>query len=457
MTSLGFAGVALFCLGQIELVHAVDRREPDASEFEDDGDDLGSRDTDDPIEAQGPPALLRPPGFPEPRPEAPPAPPELKWHDNLTFGAFADAYAGVNWGFPHPQTGTNVARAFDESNGFAFAWAGLDASYDADTVGGTMALRFGPSAAVFSGEPVGSGLNLVKQGFVTWKPARAQGKLSFDLGKFDTLYGAEVAESWLNMNYTRGVLNWLGQPFHHTGLRVGVAPRDTFGFNLLAVNGWNNSRDNNLGKTFGAQLALTPKDGVAVYVGYLTGPENDDLTTVFCGPGTAFDPDTGLCTPDPTNAVGQEVSVETRDANRKFRHFVDVVAAIDPTDWLAIVFNADVGIDPVITNPVTGDSDTMVWFGAMASARYAITARWAAALRGEYYHDFDDYTTGVGTSEAVQLGTATATVEFAPVRSLIIRLDNRLDVATERMFARGYASAGKSQVTTTLGVVVTSF
>ena len=36
--------------------------------------------------------------------------------------------------------------------------------------------------------------------------------ITLDFGKFDTIYGAEVAESQDNINYTRGVLYWFGQP-----------------------------------------------------------------------------------------------------------------------------------------------------------------------------------------------------------------------------------------------------
>ena len=45
-----------------------------------------------------------------------------------------------------------------------------------------------------------------------------------DLGKFDTPYGAEVAESHLNMNYTRGLL-YASQPVFHTSIPREVPSR----------------------------------------------------------------------------------------------------------------------------------------------------------------------------------------------------------------------------------------
>ena len=44
--------------------------------------------------------------------------------------------------------------------------------------------------------------------------------LTIDVGLFDTIYGAEVADSWVNFNYTRSPLNYLMQPFYHLGVRA---------------------------------------------------------------------------------------------------------------------------------------------------------------------------------------------------------------------------------------------
>ena len=75
--------------------------------------------------------------------------------------------------------------------------------------------------------------------------------MSFDFGKFDTIYGAEVAESQDNLNYTRGVVYWFTQPLFHTGLRVNAELTDELMLRGLLVNGSNNTIDNNVGKNLG--------------------------------------------------------------------------------------------------------------------------------------------------------------------------------------------------------------
>jgi hypothetical protein len=73
--------------------------------------------------------------------------------------------------------------------------------------------------------------------------------LQIDFGKFDTWIGAEVADSQYNMTYTRSAL-FTTQPLFHTGVRVDVAASDQLDLKVYAVNGYNNSIDNNAMKTF---------------------------------------------------------------------------------------------------------------------------------------------------------------------------------------------------------------
>lgn len=400
------------------------------------------------VAAQGPPAMLRPPGFPEPGPE--PVAPE-PWTKDLSLGVFADAYASINYNLPRPQTGTNATRAYDVTNGLAFSWAGLDASYERGSVGGTLALRFGPSAVTFNG--AGNGMQFVKQAYATWSPKRTAGILTIDMGKFDTLYGAEVAESHLNQNYTRGVLNWLGQPGFHTGIRANVQPTDSFGINLMLVNGWNNVVDNNRGKTAGVQLAFTPGERFSAYLGYATGPEGDEFVEVHCAADTAWDPGSGTCEDAPGTAA-ESVIVEARGVNRQLRHFADLVLTVDPHPDVSLVINGDFGTEPVVTNPVTGQADQQYWFGGALGLRWQALEKFATAVRGEYYQDLTDYTTGAGTGGNVIIGTGTLTLEYAPLPNLLVRLDNRVDASTASMFQRGATGSSQRQFTSTLGVVV---
>src|SRR4051812_40828957 len=226
---------------------------------------------------------------------------EAPWYDAFDVRVFADSYFSLNYNAPKPQSsGNGVIRAFDTSNGFAVAWAGLDISHAAEPIGGTVSLRFGPSAQRYNSSCIGKcdadyGLQNLKQAFASFRPGGKDSPITLDFGKFDTIYGAEVADSQDNLNYTRGVLYWLGQPAFHTGLRANWEATKNLRARALVVNGWNNTIDNNTGKSFGAQLtAHAPRndthDWVSASLGYLGGPERDDTVNVQCPAGTVFDP-----------------------------------------------------------------------------------------------------------------------------------------------------------------------
>lgn len=370
------------------------------------------------------------------------------WYDSLGVSAFIDSYFSLNFNFPKPQSGTNFLRANDVSNGFALSHVGLNAVYEADPIGGTIYLRFGPHASAYGGRDLGgSGLEYVRQGFATWKP---MGNLTLDIGKFDTYIGAEGLDSQDNFTYTRGLVHWLAQPTFHTGLRVSYNPMDQIGLVLLAANGWNNTFDNNSGKTFGLQVKATPNDAFFANLGYIFGPEQDDTFVV-------------------TNADGSEETRALGSANKRFKHIVDLVVGYNPSEELSLLLNADFGAEEVVTDEETKATETVKWFGVALAGRYAINDMFAAAARFEFYKDPNGYTTGftdltTGEPADVNLMSGTLTLEAAPSPHLSIKLDGRFDYANGDYFqqAAGYAPTGAAaaddnrtsiQPTITLGVV----
>jgi hypothetical protein len=73
--------------------------------------------------------------------------------------------------------------------------------------------------------------------------------LQLDFGKFYTSAGGEVPDILGNLNYSRLLLFVLGAPYDHFGFRASIPVTRTFTAGVQIVNGWNNVRDNNTGKT----------------------------------------------------------------------------------------------------------------------------------------------------------------------------------------------------------------
>jgi len=334
-----------------------------------------------------------------------PEPEANEWADELTIRTFADAYAQGIWTLPDPFGGDRSAiigyRPFTHIGGLTLSFAGFDLDYQAGPIGATLNLRFGTSVPRLLGPTSGlpDGMQFLKQAFVSW---RAFEGFQVDFGQFDTIYGAEVSESWNNPTYSRGALYNLVQPFYHTGFRVAYSPVDELTITGLAVNGWNNVLDDNDMKTFG--LHMTYASGpLTIAGGYLGGPEgagNEDL----------------------------------------WRHFADVVITLDLGD-VDLSANAD-----YVAEDVGGGTFDQLW-GVMAAGRVAFPPFVALALRGEYIGDPDD---GTG------LVTGTFTFEVTPNENIVLRLDNRVDVSTEDDFQDPDGRPSETVFSTILGVVVRS-
>ncbi len=418
----------------------------------------------------------------DPEPDLPPADGYSEggdaWYDAIELSAFVDAYASVNYNFPKPQHDSlnadgsprqaNLLRQFDRSNGFALSWVGVNASYAPDPVGATVSLRFGPTANLiagsgFSGDASSydsaNGLSIVKQAFASWKPGGGDSMFQLDVGKFDTPYGAEVAESHLNLNYTRGLL-FASQPLFHTGLRGSFAISDAFDFKIIAVNGWNNTFDNNAGKSLGAQLNfhVHGRDGedlLGASLGYMGGPERDDHDTVVCSQeNTKVDTASGKCVSSPMTPAGDTYVFDRPTTNTKgLRHLVDLVVVANPIERLRLMLNADFGAERRRDSDNPSQFNTFNYFGVMAAARVAIVDQLGIAARGEYFRDNGGFLVAERPDVHKDLVSGTLTLDFLPADFLTIRLDGRLDWASHEIFNKGLRDKTGTQVTTTLGVV----
>lgn len=357
-----------------------------------------------------------------------------KWYDAVKLSAFVDAYA--NWNFAHPKpppyVTANRYRAYDQHNGFGVHWVGADATVEPDPVGATVSLRFGPSAAIYTGSPDNElGMTNVKQAFVAYKPGGAKGMLTLIAGKFNTPYGAEVSDSQLNITYTRSMLNFFAQPFFHTGLRADLQLSEQVEVRAMVVNGWNNVVDNNLGKSVGLQVNVHPLEQLLLSFGWLGGPEQADRY---------FD--------EATQRTYNQGSM-----NARWRHIVDAVADYTPTDRFRVLFNFDWATDE-IRPPGATESERKVWWGTDLTLRAKVHPLAFLGLRGSYIRDRDGFLVGTGRDTRVMTGTLT--LGYTPTPNLIFKLEPRIDRANEEDFLVGIADASRTQATIILGAVATT-
>ena len=387
-----------------------------------------------------------------------PAPAAGNWYDKLAVDAFVDAYGSLNYNFPKPQApiatfspvGGNNFRALDTAQGFSVNWAGINAAYTGDHVGGTLGLRFGPGAIAYHAGTADAtgGLQFVKQAYATWKPSD---KLSLDFGKFDQPYGSEVADSQLNMNYTRSLLWWYMQPLFFTGPRLTYAATDQLTLIAFAANGWNNSVALSRGKAFGGMVAFKASDALLVSAGYVASREQPDNVVIGPTAGTPAapaPPGSPQGTPGTPAVPATPTTVaDVPNANAHWRHLIDLVVDVNATKELRLLLNGDYRTE----DNVAADQSAVVYGGNLV-ARYSFTDAFYASLRGEFFHDVhgDVLLTLVPTD----VQDATLTLSYTIASHVALMFDNRLDISNKEIFQTGiHPGNSKTQFTTTLGVI----
>jgi hypothetical protein len=317
-----------------------------------------------------------------------------------TISGFVDTYYGYNSN--QPSTRTNAFRNFDINSaqfGLNMIELVADKAPDATAsrVGYHIAVGFGQAINQVNATEPGPGYpatttttnfdQYLKEGYLEYLAPVGKG-LQLNVGKFVTPAGAEVIESKDNWNYTRGILFAWAIPYFHFGMSGKYTFSSKFALTGYLVNGWNNSVDNNSGKTTGFSAAWTPNSKFTLIQNYLVGPEQTDI-------------------------------------NGNFRHLYDAVLIYNPNAKLSLMANYDYGHD----RPFGGPS-SVHWSGIAGYIKYAMNDKWSVAGRGEYFNDHDGFETGTTQN----LSEFTFTLQRMLASKIISRLEFRRDMSSADTF-----------------------
>ena len=261
----------------------------------------------------------------------------------------------------NPQNGSNLGtsgfeRAFDQKAGqFQIGLVQTKITYTHQKSEAVVDLVFGPHADLGNyGNvvgPLGNTTSLaIKQAYFSYS---ATDKLKFTAGQFGTHIGYEVIDAPLNYNYSLSNLFNNG-PFYHVGLKSEYTFNSKVKAMLGVVNNWDNAYDNNIYKTVIAQVTLTPKDNLAIYVNYIGGDE-----------------------------VGS-AKANAKDSLYNFKQMIDLVATYQVTDKWYVGVNAVQGF-------YSRTNYSANWGGVAAYSNYAFTDVFGLGARAEFF----DNTAGV--------------------------------------------------------------
>ena len=281
--------------------------------------------------------------------------------------------------FNNPNTNVNQLRIFDvQANSFVANVFQLMVERPAnadgtgmDRAGFRARVNFGPNArfsrARTNFQP-GTDNNEVEAQEIYGEYIVPVGNgLKIQAGKINTLIGLEVINSWENPNFSRSFTFGLAQAFTTTGIRFTYPITSWATAQIGLINGWDNIEDNNRGKSFEWNLALTPDPqyGISFYGSY--GPEQSNGNANF---GVATVSGSGGCT---AYTPGCDPTAK--------RLVVGSLITFKPTDRDTLI------IEPYYGNEGNAATDPSHLTANGGSAN----ARWDALL-AYYTHDFNDQT-----------------------------------------------------------------
>jgi Putative beta-barrel porin-2, OmpL-like. bbp2 len=325
----------------------------------------------------------------------------------LRVDGLIDGYYG--WNQNYPVTGQNQWHLFDtNANAWSLSLARVAIDREPDLVGFRVEVGAGNTYKLMhSFDPAPHVLQYSPQAFVKWKPALCKG-IQLDAGKFYTSTGIEVADTDQNWNYSHSLLFSWAQPAYHFGLRTSIPIDKHVVAAVQVVNGWNNVRDNNSGKSLGLTANLSWSHVSWTHV-YYAGPEK-----------------TGT--------------------NRGWRHLYDSSLLVTPVKPVTFYLNFDYA-----TERRRGGSRDR-WAGIGGAARIAAGPKFSISPRLEWFHDAGGFATGTAQS----LKEATLTPEWRMCRAFASRLEFRRDWSDHATFPHDRShSPSRSQNTVVLGLLAT--
>jgi len=229
--------------------------------------------------------------------------------------------------------------------------------------------------------------------------------LSVKGGKFATLLGYEVIEPWLNFTNSRSLLYTFAIPVTNTGVLVSYPITDKISVSAGPVAGWDQVASNNNGWTGMGNVTWTATDQVTLAANGIYGPS------------------------------------QTNNIKNK-RGVVDLIATYKPLDELTLNLNYDWGHE----NGAAIGGGSATWQGIAATANYAFTDRFSAAVRGEWFQDANGARTGTNHNSVYE---GTFDMKYLLTQHLYAQMEFRFDKSNHDVFL----ADGNSQVKGNHGLV----
>ena len=249
-----------------------------------------------------------------------------------------DGYYRYNFNNPKDPPYNNLTSFTRSHNSFELGMASIRADHSFGKVSATIDLGFGARAESFSYNDAGTRF-AIKQAYISYAPWQA---VKFTFGTWATHIGYEMADAYLNRNYSMSYMFTNG-PFTHTGLKADIS----LGGKTAMMIGISNPTDfrtaPGMPKSVIAQFSTGTKDDkFKAYLNLVAGKQSDfkklvqpDLVALY-----AISPEFSIG----FNGTLQEVKLDA-DSTGRFSNYqwwgTALYLNVDPLTWFGLTLRGE--------------------------------------------------------------------------------------------------------------------
>ncbi|OUJ72305.1 porin [Hymenobacter crusticola] len=311
----------------------------------------------------------------------------------LTFYGFVDGYYGYDFKHANTHDRPGFLYSHDRQNEFTINNGIVGVRYQDEKVRGAFALHAGTYvAANYAAED--QVFKHIYEGYAGFRPFQ---KAWLDLGIFTSHIGFESAISKDNWTLTRSLMAE-NSPYYEAGARFTYEVDPKLTLTALALNGWQNIRENNQGKALGTQIQWKPTEKLLINSSTFYGNE------------------------------------QPSDSLKRRRYFHDFYVSYTATERLSLAVVFDVGKQEKAQDGTKADT----WHTGAAFVRYKLADKWTAAARVEYYNaDHGVIINSImpaATDADVKLKGGSLNLDYAPTSNVVFRVEGRLLDAKSNIF-----------------------
>lgn len=222
-----------------------------------------------------------------------------------------------------------------------------------------------------------------------------KGNLWLDAGVLPSHIGFESAISKDSWTLTRSLLAE-NSPYYLTGAKLTYSPKPEWELAALICNGWQviHRSYGNAPLAAGSQIKFIPNKKYTFNWSTYVGTE-----------------DTG--------------------STRTMRYFSNFFAQMQLTKKVGVTIGFDLGLQQKRLQTDSYEN----WISPVAIVRYSVNEKWAMAVRGELYQDYNSVIISTPTGSFNTIGTS-VNLDYSPVENVFCRIEGRWLHDEEKIYAR---------------------